>query len=178
MAVSLGGALLLLPSCEMAQPPNPKRRRLTGPEEVGSADAVPPTLISRSPVEVKASLQTLYSSLETYGDVVICARAADGSQVEFIAVSALVAAASRPLGAMLFGPMRMCTPRSGEDRPQLHLQITEPVHFRHLLSYIHGQDLRARPPALLCTPATTAGARRHKDSRIRTASACVQRRPA
>ena len=153
----------------MAQPPNPKRRRLTGPEEVGSADAVPPTLISRSPVEVKASLQTLYSSLETYGDVVICARAADGSQVEFIAVSALVAAASRPLGAMLFGPMRMCTPRSGEDRPQLHLQITEPAHFRHLLSYIHGQDLRAHPPA---RPAPTTSMRARTCTMPHTHAAC------
>lgn len=129
----------------MAAPPAPKRRRLTEAEEAEASEVGAPmrTLIRRKADDVLHSMMSLHAHLETYADVLICARGTDGSEVELMAVSALIAAASRPLGAMLYGPMRMCTPRTGDDRPRLQLSLTQPAHLRHLLDFIHGQDLRA-----------------------------------
>ena len=135
------------PACSssrcMSAQPAPKRRRLTGPDDETPGDVARPlTLIHRRPEELLRSLQHLHQGLEEYGDVVICAKADNGSEVEFAAVSALVAAASRPLGAMLYGPMRACVPQSGENRPRLQLQVAQASHFCHLLAYIHGDHLR------------------------------------
>jgi hypothetical protein len=130
----------------MAQPPAPKRRRVSGPDEADTSQpggAKPHTLITRKADDILKATRDLHRNLDVYGDVLICACSSDGSEVELTCVSALVAASSRPLAAMLYGPMRMCTPRTGEEegRPRLVLHTIQPSHLRHLLDFIHGQDL-------------------------------------
>ena len=104
------------------------------------------TLVRRKEGEIRTSLQDLHTNLSDFADVVVRVEGEHGATEEFDCVGALLAASSRPLGAMLFGPLRAATPQSGEERPILRLRLTEPQHFKNLLRFIHGQDIRARPP--------------------------------
>ena len=121
--------------------PAPKRRRLSEEAAAGRSNIVPVKLLYRKESEIRTSLQELHASLEEYGDVIVRVEGANGASEEFPCVASLLAASSRPLGAMLFGGMRACTPQSGEARPRLQLSCTEPAHFKHLLRFIHGQDI-------------------------------------
>ena len=83
----------------MAQPPAPKRRRVSGPDEADTSQpggAKPHTLITRKADDILKATRDLHRNLDVYGDVLICACSSDGSEVELTAVSALVAASSRP----------------------------------------------------------------------------------
>lgn len=148
----------------MAYQPAPKRRRLHAPEEHNLGPVVPVTLIRRRDDDIRTSLQDLHGTLDEHGDVIVHVQGEHGTSEEFPCVASLLASASRPLGAMLFGPMRAVTPQSGDARPRLALRLTEPEHFRNLLRYIHGQDLRARPQrvAALPMPSTPPRAGQHR----------------
>ena len=126
--------------------PAPKRRRLSDPNgDAGFAgETSMVTLIHRRDEDLRASLQHLYAALDKYGDVTICVHG-EKSEQEFCCIASLLASASRPLGAMLFGPMCATTQEDGQ-RKYLHLRMTEPKHFHNLLRHIHGQDIRARHP--------------------------------
>lgn len=147
--------------------PAPKRRRLSSqaaPDpNLGETSVV--KLIQRHECDIRTSLQQLHSELDRYGDVIICAQGEQSSE-EFACVSALLASASRPLGAMLFGPMCAARPGDGDGRRRLTLNMTEPAHFKNLLLYIHGQDIRtpARTPLL---PSTRAHAHRPRPAPAR-----------
>ena len=120
--------------------PSPKRRRLMTLAADESA-AVPVTLLHRPDDEIRSALQDLHATLDQYGDVLVCVEGEHGTKEEFACVSALLAASSRPLGAMLFGSLRATTPHTGDERPRLRLRFTEPEHFQKLLLFIHGQDI-------------------------------------
>ena len=124
----------------------PKRRRLLAPGDEQLGPEVPVTLVRRREGEIRTSLQDLHTNLSEFADVVVRVEGEHGATEEFDCVGALLAASSRPLGAMLFGPLRAATPQSGEERPVLRLRLTEPQHFKNLLRFIHGQDIRARAP--------------------------------
>lgn len=125
----------------MAAQPAPKRRRLdTNPQDNETSTY---TLVHRRDDDLRLSMQDLYASLDRYGDVIVCVHGENGSE-EFACISALLASASRPLGAMLFGHMAATEPAlvgASDARKRLHLNMTEPEHFKHLLLYIHGQDI-------------------------------------
>ena len=125
----------------MSTGPAPKRRRITSSGD--EAVAVSVALVHRKDDEIRRSLQDLHTSLEEFGDVLVCVEGEHGAKEEFPCVSAMLAASSRPLGAMLFGALRAATPQTGEERPRLQLRLTEPKHFKNLLRFIHGQDIRA-----------------------------------
>ena len=117
-----------------------KRRRLENDE----CEVV--RQIERDASDIRASLQELHRQVDTFGDIVIVVQGENSSR-EFPCVSALLASASRPLAAMLYGPMRAATPAIGtEKRPRLHLSMTEPWCFEQLLHYVHGVHIGARPP--------------------------------
>lgn len=128
----------------MAAPPPPKRRRLNPDETSDPLARVTPASIRRADGDVRQSLQHLHDQLERYGDVVVKAQGSVETR-EFVCVAALLAAASRPLSAMLYGQMRAVVPGCGE-RPELSLRLTEPRHFELLLRYVHGHDIRALLP--------------------------------
>ena len=69
-------------------------------------------------LEWQLRLLELHASLEEYGDVIVRVEGANGASEEFPCVASLLAASSRPLGAMLFGGMRACTPQSGPPSSQ------------------------------------------------------------
>lgn len=122
--------------------PAPKRRRVDTPHDAAGETSTY-TLIHRRDEDMRLSLQDLHSSLDRYGDVLVCAHG-ECSTEEFPCVSALLASASRPLGAMLFGHLAATEPApagASDSRRRLHLRMTEPDHFKHLLLYIHGQDI-------------------------------------
>ena len=128
-------------------PPGAKRRRLHESTEGGDGTEGTSiiTLIHRRDDDIRSSHQLLHDSLHRFGDVVVCAHGEHSSE-DFPCISALLASASRPLDAMLFGPLRATVPAmpgADDDRRRLNLRMTEPDHFRHLLRYIHGQGIRA-----------------------------------
>ncbi len=94
-------------------------------------------LIDRDHADIRTSLQEMHENLLALSDVTVVMRGPTSTR-EFPCSAALLASASRPLAAMLYGPMRAVTPQSGEKRPELHLHGTEPWCFDHLLRYIHG----------------------------------------
>ena len=110
----------------------PKRRRVDS-----DSDAAPSCVLEREPRQARSSLQSLYDDIGTYSDVLVVAGGRD-----FPCIGAVLAAASRPLAAMLFGPAtRMVTPSSGDAKPRLVLQGTEPWTFECLLRYLHGRPV-------------------------------------
>ena len=126
----------------MAQPAG-KRRRLDVPGHDLMHEASTYTLIRRRYDDMRLSLQDVHSSLNQYGDVIVRVHGEHATE-DFPCVSALLASSSRPLGVMLFGPLSSTEPATDDDsdkRRRLHLRMTEPDHFKHLLMYIHGEDL-------------------------------------
>ena len=104
--------------------------------------------IERDGDDIRASLQELHRQVDTFGDIVVVVQGESLTR-EFPCVSALLASASRPLAAMLYGPMRAMTPAIGsEERPRLHLSMTEPWCFEQLLHYVHGVHIGARSRVL------------------------------
>ncbi|KAL1522830.1 hypothetical protein AB1Y20_017799 [Prymnesium parvum] len=114
----------------MASPPSAKRRRLDDGCKVVRH-------VERHEYALRSSLQELYKSMETYADVIVVVQGASSSR-DFPCVSALLASASRPIAAMLYGPMRATTSSNSTELPRLHLSMTEPWCFEQLLQYIHG----------------------------------------
>ena len=126
----------------MAQPAG-KRRRLDVPAHDVMHEASTYTLIRRRYDDMRLSLQDVHSSLNQYGDVIVRVHGEHATE-DFPCLSALLASSSRPLGVMLFGPLSSTEPATAGDsdkRRRLHLRMTEPDHFKHLLMYIHGEDI-------------------------------------
>jgi len=94
-------------------------------------------MVQRNDDDIRKSLLELYASLATQADITVLVQGADSSR-EFPCVSALLAAASRPLAAMLYGALRAVISPTDGGLPQLHLHGTEPWCFDYLLQYIHG----------------------------------------
>lgn len=118
--------------------PVSKRRRID--RDKGNDEAV--KVIERDSSDIRSSLQGLHSSLEELADVVVVVKG-EQSSAEFLCVRALLASASRPLRAMLYGPMRATTTGTADELPRLQLSLTEPWCFKHLVHYIHGLHIRA-----------------------------------
>jgi len=110
-----------------------KRRRLDTPEQEEEAAV---KLIRRDEKEVRRSLEDLYNRLSAVGDLVVTVHGAQSTR-EFSCLRALLAAASRPLDAMLFGRLPAVTVQK-DGTLQLSLRDTEPWCFDQLLRFIHG----------------------------------------
>lgn len=114
-----------------------KRRRI---EE----DDAPPTCstVERDGGDIRKSLKNLHDQLPTLGDITVSVKG-ETDTGEFPCIGALLASASRPLAAMLFGPMRDAS--VGPDAPRrervLHLRGTEPWCFDLMLQFIHGRQI-------------------------------------
>ena len=117
----------------------------------------PPTVarstIQRDATDIRNSLQGLYDMLPRLGDITVSVQLSNEHEAQtFPCFSALLASASRPLAAMLFGPMADAS--GGLDQPR-HLRIlrlsgTEPWCFEQMLSFIHGHHLgEPRPPLIV-----------------------------
>ena len=113
-----------------------KRRRLESEGRLAKQ-------VERDAEDMRASLENLHDSLVTMGDVVVVVEG-DHETKRFPCVSALVASASRPLAAMLFGSMCALVPCEG-GKSELRLHGTEPWCFDQLLRYIHGRSISAQP---------------------------------
>lgn len=125
--------------------PLSKRRRID--PDTSSDEAC--KVIERDPSDIRSSLQALHSCLDALGDVIIVVQG-EKAKREFRCVSALLSSASRPLRAMLYGPMRATTCFNAEEPPRLNLSMTEPWCFDCLLKYVHGLNICALP---CCPPA-------------------------
>lgn len=114
-----------------------KRKRTV---EVDESRAQALGFVEREETDIRASLQKLHGQLDQLGDVVVEVRG-ESSTSEYPCISALLGSASRPLYAMLYGPLRAAIPVLGEGRPRLTLTETEPWCFEHLLRYVHGHQM-------------------------------------
>uniref|UniRef100_A0A7S0J2H3 FHA domain-containing protein n=1 Tax=Calcidiscus leptoporus TaxID=127549 RepID=A0A7S0J2H3_9EUKA len=109
-----------------------KRRRLESEGRLAKQ-------VERNAEDMRASLEDLHESLATMGDIVVVVEG-DHETKRFPCVSALLASASRPLAAMLFGSMCALVPRE-DGKSELRLHGTEPWCFDQLLRYIHGRSI-------------------------------------
>tara|TARA_B110001452_G_scaffold44162_1_gene33786 strand:+ start:119 stop:1810 length:1692 start_codon:yes stop_codon:yes gene_type:complete len=98
--------------------------------------------VERDGGDIRKSLKNLHDLLPTQGDITVSVQGETGTS-EFPCIGALLASASRPLAAMLFGPMRPAS--VGPDAPRreriLHLRGTEPWCFDLMLQFIHGRQI-------------------------------------
>jgi len=98
----------------------------------------PTSYLQRDTTDIRASLLLLHNSLCTFSDVTVVVEH-DGASREFPCVSAVLASASRPLAAMLYGALREVTPCAADsNKPRLVLRGTEPWCFESLMRYMHG----------------------------------------
>lgn len=137
-----------------ADAPAPKRRRLNSS----------PGTVLRPVAELRDSLELLYSRLQGEPDPVANASpAADPAflksemvivrtlgaknQRSFRCLRSLLASASRPLAAMLYGSdgLRMCE----ADAVSIDLHDVEPSTFELLLLYMHGKTLQLTVPSAM-----------------------------
>ena len=100
----------------MSVPPPPKRRRLNPDESSDPIASGATSSIRRCDAEIRSSLTAQHADLERFADVLVCAQGERASE-EFACIAALLASASRPLSAMLFGQMRAVVPACGEVLP-------------------------------------------------------------
>ena len=112
-----------------------KRRRVDTPDDDDRPEQEV-KLVQRDEREIRHSLEELHERLSTVGDLVVAVQGAESSG-EFYSSRALLASASRPLNAMLFGQLPTVT-RTDEGRYRLCLHDTEPWCFDQLLRFIHG----------------------------------------
>jgi len=111
----------------------PKRRRV-----LSDAEDEPTRELQRDPLDIRGSLLELHQNMPSFSDVCVVVEGSKSSQ-EFACIGAVLASASRPLAAMLYGESsRMVTPSAGSSRPRLVLRGTEPWCFDLLLRYVHG----------------------------------------
>lgn len=89
---------------------------------------------------MRSSLQFLHSSLSDFSDVVVVVEN-EGISREVPCVGAVLASASRPLAAMLYGPLREVTPSTAASKPRLVLRGTDPWCFESLLRFVHGEHV-------------------------------------
>lgn len=89
---------------------------------------------------MRSSLQFLHSSLSYFSDVIVVVEN-EGISKEFPCVSVVLASASRPLAAMLYGALREVTPSTAASKPRLVLRGTEPWCFESLLRFVHGEHV-------------------------------------
>ena len=98
--------------------------------------------VERDGGDIRKSLKNLHDLLPTQGDITVSVQGETDTR-EFPCIGALLASASRPLAAMLFGPMRPAS--VGPDAPRrervLHLRDTEPWCFDLMLQFIHGRQI-------------------------------------
>lgn len=123
--------------------PAPKRRRLASSN-----------VILRPPSELRESLELLYARLQGEPDEAAAAAADASLQSEMVVVRtlgargqrsfrclrSLLASASRPLAAMLYGSDRLRMRES--DACSITLHAVEPSTFELLLHYLHGKGLQ------------------------------------
>ena len=118
-----------------------KRRR------IDTDDTVAFEMVERDATDIRKSLKTLHEDLPRLGDITVSVQGPSETR-DFHCISALLASASRPLAAMLFGPMADAS--GGLDKPRekrcLRLTATEPWCFEMMLNFIHGQKI-CEPPA-------------------------------
>mmetsp|Transcript_26024 Transcript_26024/g.57030 ORF Transcript_26024/g.57030 Transcript_26024/m.57030 type:complete len:496 (+) Transcript_26024:22-1509(+) len=116
-----------------SRPTSQKRKRVEYEEKLARQ-------VERDAGDLRSSLEHLHSSLSTLGDVVVVVQGSSECR-RFPCVSALLASASRPLAAMLYGSMCALEQNVEGGKPELHLHGTEPWCFDQLLRYIHGHAI-------------------------------------
>mmetsp|Transcript_7789 Transcript_7789/g.22756 ORF Transcript_7789/g.22756 Transcript_7789/m.22756 type:complete len:470 (-) Transcript_7789:175-1584(-) len=130
------------------------------------------SVVNRSHGELKEALEFLYSRTQYEADdasdtshmVVVRAVGRTGSEREFRCMRSLLASASRPLEAMLYG----CNGLRMQESVMTHITLhdTEPATFELLLDYVHGKavhldETRATDLYLLADYHVIASLREH-----------------
>lgn len=110
-----------------------KRRRLESEDWLAKE-------VERSGADMRLSMEFLHDNLMLMSDIVVVVTGEQETK-RFPCVSALLASASRPLHAMLYGSMSALEPASEGGKRELRLHATEPSLFEKLLLYIHGRPL-------------------------------------
>lgn len=118
-------------------------------------DTIALSTIARDATDIRNSLRSLHKALPQLGDITVSVQLSGEHEAHnFPCISALLASASRPLAAMLFGPMADASGGLSRPRDQriLRLSGTEPWCFEQMLSFIHGHHLCAPPGSYSCNP--------------------------
>ena len=118
-------------------------------------DTIALSTIARDATDIRNSLRSLHKALPQLGDITVSVQLSGEHEAHnFPCISALLASASRPLAAMLFGPMADASGGLSRPRDQriLRLSGTEPWCFEQMLSFIHGHHLCAPPGSCSCNP--------------------------
>jgi len=89
----------------------PKRRRV-----LSDAEDEPTRELQRDPLDIRGSLLELHQNMPSFSDVCVVVEGSKSSQ-EFACIGAVLASASRPLAAMLYGESRTMTPSAARLEP-------------------------------------------------------------